>query len=56
MNILLEAVETSQNSLSMIDIYREQFENESIDIDSNNNHTIHNMPSNSKHINVIKSK
>jgi transcription-repair coupling factor (superfamily II helicase) len=36
LNILLEAVETSQNSLSMIDIYREQFENESIDIDSNN--------------------
>jgi len=27
-----------------------------INIDSNNNHTIHNMPSNSKHINVIKSK
>ena len=27
-----------------------------INIDSNDNHTIHNMPSNSKHINVIKTK
>ncbi len=34
-NILLEAVESSQNTLSMIDNYREEFERESTDINSN---------------------